>query len=66
MTRAVTRWRLRDRSMANPMYREVLPRVLASGPQDSLQMMQPHWLTPEGTPAPDQLSASFDPSADHS
>jgi len=33
---------------ANPIYREVLPRVLASGTQDSLPVIQPTWLTAEG------------------
>ncbi len=28
---------------ANPIYREVLPRVLASGPQDSLPVIRPDW-----------------------
>jgi hypothetical protein len=44
---------------ANPIYREVLPRVLASGPQDSLPMIQPHWLTPEGKLDSDKLLTSF-------
>jgi type II secretory pathway predicted ATPase ExeA len=44
---------------ANPIYREVLPRVLASGPQDSLPKIQPHWLTPEGKLDPDKLLSSF-------
>lgn len=33
--------------IANPIYREVIPRVLASGPQDSLPHIAPTWLTPE-------------------
>ena len=45
--------------IANPIYREVLPRVLASGPQDSLPTIQPLWLTPQGTLDVDQLLASF-------
>ena len=44
---------------ANPIYREVLPRVLASGPQDSLPMIQPSWLTPAGQLDPEQLLQSF-------
>ncbi len=44
---------------ANPIYREVLPRVLASGAQDSLPVIAPSWLTPEGTLDPDQLLAAF-------
>ena len=34
--------------IANPIYREVLPRVLAQGPQDSLPIISPSWLTDEG------------------
>ncbi|NET58095.1 MAG: ATP-binding protein, partial [Symploca sp. SIO2E6] len=44
---------------ANPIYREVLPRVLASGPQDSLPMIHPSWLTPEGKLDPEQLLEAF-------
>ncbi|NET61865.1 MAG: ATP-binding protein [Symploca sp. SIO2E6] len=44
---------------ANPIYREVLPRVLASGPEDSLPMIQPSWLTPEGKLDPEQLLEAF-------
>lgn len=34
--------------IANPIYREVLPRALAQGPQDSLPLISPTWLTPTG------------------
>jgi hypothetical protein len=34
--------------IANPIYREVLPRVLASGPQDSLPQISPSWLDANG------------------
>mgnify|MGYP001801278920 CR=1 FL=1 len=44
---------------ANPIYREILPRILASGAQDSLPMIRPSWLTPEGTLDPDQLLQAF-------
>ncbi|MEM8604429.1 MAG: ATP-binding protein, partial [Cyanobacteria bacterium P01_H01_bin.121] len=44
---------------ANPIYREVLPRVLASGTQDSLPMISPSWLTPEGTLEPAKLLQAF-------
>ena len=44
---------------ANPIYREVLPRVLASGPQDSLPMIRPSWLTTEGTLDPENLLRAF-------
>jgi hypothetical protein len=35
--------------VANPIYREVLPRVLASGPQDSLPRIAPSWLLADGS-----------------
>jgi hypothetical protein len=44
---------------ANPIYREVLPRVLASGAQDSLPVIRPSWLTPVGTLDPEQLLQAF-------
>ncbi|MGF1512138.1 MAG: AAA family ATPase [Elainellaceae cyanobacterium] len=44
---------------ANPIYREVLPRVLASNSQDSLPMIAPRWLTPEGKLDPDALLTAF-------
>lgn len=44
---------------ANPIYREVLPRVLASGTQDSLPVIRPSWLTPEGMLDPEQLLQAF-------
>lgn len=44
---------------ANPIYREVLPRVLASGPQDSLPMIRPSWLTPDGKLEPTALVNAF-------
>ena len=34
--------------VANPIYREVIPRVLAGGPQDSLPHIAPTWLKPDG------------------
>ncbi|MGF1520948.1 MAG: ATP-binding protein [Leptolyngbyaceae cyanobacterium] len=46
-------------AIANPIYREVLPRVLASGPQDSLPMICPSWLTPAGALDPDKLLQAF-------
>ncbi len=45
--------------IANPIYREVLPRVLASGPQDSLPIIQPTWLKPDGRLDIDQLLDAF-------
>ena len=35
--------------IANPIYREVIPRALAGGPQDSLPLIQPTWLRPDGS-----------------
>ena len=35
--------------IANPVYREVLPRVLASTATASLPAIHPSWLTPQGT-----------------
>ena len=46
-------------TIANPIYREVLPRVLASGPQDSLPLIQPSWLTPENALDTSKLLDAF-------
>ncbi len=35
--------------VANPIYREVLPRTLAGSPQDALPQISPTWLNPDGT-----------------
>jgi hypothetical protein len=35
--------------IANRIYQEIVPRVLARGPQDSLTTIAPSWLTPAGT-----------------
>ncbi len=35
--------------ISNPIYREVIPRVLAGAPQDSLPAMSPSWLKPDGS-----------------
>nr|WP_217352431.1 ATP-binding protein [Candidatus Viridilinea mediisalina] len=35
--------------IANPVYREVIPRVLARGPQDSLPRIHPTWLRSDGS-----------------
>ena len=45
--------------VANPIYREVLPRALASGPQDSLPQISPTWLNPNGTLNPGHLLEAF-------
>jgi hypothetical protein len=44
---------------ANPIYREVLPRVLASGAQDSLPVIAPSWLTPDGKLDTEKLLEAF-------
>jgi hypothetical protein len=45
--------------VANPIYREVLPRALASGPQDSLPRITPTWLNPDGSLNPPHLLEAF-------
>ncbi len=35
--------------MANPIYHEVIPRVLAGSPQDFLPHITPNWLNPDGS-----------------
>ena len=44
---------------ANPIYKEVIPRVLAGGPRDTLPHTQAVWLRPEGTLDPDRLIEAF-------
>ncbi len=44
---------------ANPIYQEVLPRVLAQTPQASLPQISPSWLTPEGKLNSEQLLEAF-------
>ena len=45
--------------IANSIYREVLPRVLARVPQASLPMIKPSWLDPDGQLNPTQLLEAF-------
>jgi hypothetical protein len=45
--------------VANPIYREVLPRALAGGPQDSLPQIAPTWLNVDGSLNPDRLREAF-------
>jgi hypothetical protein len=45
--------------IANPIYKEVLPRILASNTQDSLPTIQPTWLTPTGDLDIDALLDAF-------
>lgn len=46
-------------AIANRIYGEVIPRVLASSAQDSLPAIRPTWLNPDGSLNPDQLLESF-------
>ena len=47
-------------TIANPIYREVLPRALTFTPQASLPQIRPDWLNADGSLNPDQLlSASL-------
>ena len=45
--------------IANPLYREVFPRALSQGTQDSLPSIQPHWLTKDGELDAEKLLESF-------
>ncbi|MCF7977783.1 MAG: AAA-like domain-containing protein [Chromatiaceae bacterium] len=45
--------------VANPIYREVLPRALASVTQDSLPRITPIWLKADGRLDPEQLLYAF-------
>ncbi|MEA3643067.1 MAG: AAA-like domain-containing protein [Lamprobacter sp.] len=45
--------------VSNPIYREVLPRMLAGGPQDSLPQIAPSWLNADGTLNLEQLLTAF-------
>jgi hypothetical protein len=45
--------------IANPIYREVLPRALASGVQDSLPHIAPTWLRADGSLDPAKLLEAF-------
>jgi type II secretory pathway predicted ATPase ExeA len=45
--------------ISNPIYREVIPRVLVQGTQDSLPHISPSWLTPEGELNIDALLEAF-------
>jgi len=45
--------------VANPIYREVIPRMLAGGPQDSLPQIPLSWLKPDGSLDPDALLDAF-------
>jgi hypothetical protein len=45
--------------IANPIYREVIPRVLVGGTQDSLPRIAPTWLTADGELDSDRLLEAF-------
>ncbi|MBU6346958.1 MAG: ATP-binding protein, partial [Cyanobacteria bacterium REEB494] len=46
-------------TIANPIYQEVIPRVLSQGSQDSLPQIQPTWLNADNTLNPDKLLHAF-------
>ena len=46
-------------TIANPIYREVLPRALAFTPQASLPHITPTWLNPDGSLNPERLLEAF-------
>ena len=46
-------------TIANPIYREVLPRVLTVTPMASLPQIAPTWLKPDGALDPDTLLNAF-------
>jgi AAA-like domain len=45
--------------IANPIYREVIPRVLTGGTQDSLPRIAPSWLSADGELESDRLLEAF-------
>jgi hypothetical protein len=45
--------------IANPIYQEIIPRVLAGGPQDSLPLITPSWLRADGRLDASQLLNAF-------
>ncbi|CCI33538.1 hypothetical protein MICAI_370009 [Microcystis sp. T1-4] len=45
--------------ISNPIYREVIPRVLVQGTQDSLPLIIPSWLTTTGELNIDALLTAF-------
>jgi hypothetical protein len=46
-------------AIANPIYGEVIPRVLSSSTQDSLPAIHPTWLNADGSLNPSQLLTAF-------
>jgi hypothetical protein len=49
----------RGLSIANPIYREVLPRMLSFTPQASLPEISPSWLDADGNLVPERLLDAF-------
>jgi hypothetical protein len=45
--------------IANPIYRELIPRYLASDTLDMMPLLQPTWLNKDGSLNPDRLLNSF-------
>ena len=45
--------------IANPIYKEVIPRALSQGSQDSLPQIQPSWLNSDGSLNPQKLLNTF-------
>jgi hypothetical protein len=45
--------------IANPIYREVIPRALSGGPQDTLPSIKPTWLKADGSLDVDKLLEAF-------
>ena len=45
--------------IANPIYKEVIPRVLTGATQDTLPLISPTWLNEKGELVPDMLLSSF-------
>lgn len=46
-------------SIANPIYKEIIPRVLAVNTQASIPHISPTWLNPDGNLNPDKLVDAF-------
>ena len=46
-------------TIANPIYGEVIPRVMAGSAQDSLPAIHPSWLNADGSLSSNQLLAAF-------
>ncbi|MGH9838902.1 MAG: AAA-like domain-containing protein [Blastocatellia bacterium] len=45
--------------IANPIYREIIPRYLTSGTLDTLPRIQPTWLDADGSLNPDKMLEAF-------